>query len=108
MKKALLRFFVEDKEKKSLYVMITCNEENDGEDAPVIAISPDDNGTALLSVLDFEIDHEKSGKLWINDLELSLDDKIYDDGVGGVLWVKNKSKIRGELMHVSIIKKFEE
>lgn len=65
MKKTLLKFFVE--KDQPLYVKITCNEEYEGKEAPQINISQDCK--VMVSVLGFEIDYEKSGKLWFNRLD---------------------------------------
>lgn len=87
MKKALLRFFTE--EDKSLCVKITCDEKLEGKEAPQIGISPD--GEAIVSVLDFEIDYEKSGKLWFNQLDFWFSPDSKDETKVGCIFVKVKN-----------------
>ena len=86
MKKALLRFFTE--EDKSLCIKITCDEENEGKEAPQIGVSPD--GDTIVSVLDFEIDYEKSGKLWFNQLDLLFYPASKGETKEGCIFVKVK------------------
>lgn len=86
MKKALLRFLIE--EDKALCVKVTCDEENEGKEAPHIGISP--NGEAVVSVLDFEIDYEKSGKLWFNQLNFWFLPDTKEETKLGCIYVKVK------------------
>jgi len=86
MKKALLRFFIQ--EDKALCVKVTCDEKNEGKEAPQIGVSPD--GDAIVSVLDFEVDYEKSGKLWFNQLDLSFRPASKDETKEGCIFVKVK------------------
>jgi hypothetical protein len=98
MKKALLRFYVQ--EDKSLCVKITCDEECEGKEAPRISVAPD--GEVVISVLDFEIDYEKSGKLWFNQLNFYFGpDAREDETKVGCIFVKVKNADDG-LMNVSI------
>ena len=84
MKKALLRFFIE--EDKSLCIKITCDEECEGKEAPRIGVSP--NGVAVVAVLDFEIDYEKSGKLWLNQLDFWFKPASKEETKVGCIYAK--------------------
>ncbi len=94
MKKALLRFFTQ--EDKSLCVKIVCDEELEGKEAPLIGVSPYGRyARAIVSVLDFEIDYENSGKLWFNELVFSFKPNSPDETKEGCILVEVKDKENG-------------
>ena len=93
MKKALLRFIVDEDEENSLFVKVKCFE-GEGDNAPLIAISRD--GVASIVVNDFEIDYERSGKLWFNMLNFYFDDDEF-----GTIFVSVKNK-NDKFLFVSI------
>jgi hypothetical protein len=87
MKKALLRFIAYGDEENSLFVKVKCFE-GEGDEAPLIAISRD--GVVSIVVKDFEIDYERSGKLWFNMLDFCFDDDPNDET--GTIFVSMKKK----------------
>lgn len=101
MKKALLKFFLSVD--NPLFVKITCDEECEGEMSPLIGITPE--GEFAVSVLDFEVDYVKSGKLWFNDMNLQFSVDTPRDQKQGVIYVKLRGVDDGVLnVGVQILK----